>query len=64
MVNRTARYSTVYMGVPALYSTMQTVCTAGPISVYVRTVTTEATAGTALQPEPTSARCIVTVCRK
>ena len=34
-----------------------TVCTAGPISVYVRTVTTvlkscEATAGTALQPEP------------
>ena len=35
---------------------MLTVCTAGPISVYVRTVTTvlkscEATAGTALQPE-------------
>ena len=38
-----------------------TVCSAGPISVYIRTVTTvlkscEATTGTALQPEPTSAR--------
>ena len=40
---------------------MLTVCTVDPISVYVRTVTTvlkscEATAGTALQLEPTSAR--------